>query len=129
MENKVVKLLKEKGPIVNREPGNSMMPILASREPVILEPIDTLDNIKKDDIVFAKIHGRFYTHLVHGVDEKQGILLGNNHGHVQGWTKKVFAKAHLIPKEFQKTKEMTKQYLENWKIEHGYIKDNKEISN
>lgn len=111
MKNRVVELLEKGKPIINKEPGNSMTPILTSKEPVILEPITTLEGIEKGDIVFAKIRGRYYTHLVHGIDKEKGILLGNNHGHVQGWTKKVYAKAHRIPKEWQETNEKLNQYL------------------
>ena len=111
MKNRVVELLEKGKPIINKEPGNSMTPILTSKEPVILEPITTLEGIEKGDIVFAKIRGRYYTHLVHGIDKERGILLGNNHGHVQGWTKKVYAKAHRIPKEWQETNEKLNQYL------------------
>lgn len=112
---KVEKL--EKGEyIISREPGNSMTPILKSREPVILEPVNgKWDEFEKGDIAYIKIHGNYYTHLVHGVDPEKGLLIGNNHGHVQGWTKKVFAKAHIIPPERQKDAE---KYLEEWLIEN-----------
>lgn len=107
---KVEKL--EKGEtIISREPGNSMTPILQSREPVILEPVTDWAGFKKGDIAYVKIHGNYYTHLVHGVDVEKGLLIGNNHGHVQGWTKKVYAKAHVIPKDKQKAAE---EYLKEW---------------
>lgn len=118
MKNRVVELLERGKPIVNKEPGNSMTPILLSKEPVILKPITTLEGIKKGDIVFAKIKGRYYTHLVHGVSEDKGILLGNNHGHVQGWTKKVYAKAYKIPKEYQTTNEKITEYFKEWMKEN-----------
>lgn len=108
---KVEKL--EKGEyLISREPGNSMTPLLKSREPVILEPVlGNWSGFKKGDVAFVKIHGNFYTHLVHGVDPEKGLLIGNNHGHVQGWTKRVIAKAHLIPSDKQKDAE---GYLEGW---------------
>lgn len=109
MKNFKVEKLEKGECIVSREPGNSMVPILYSKEPVILEPETDWNNFKKGDIAYVKIHGRYYTHLVHGVDEKKGLLMGNNHGHVQGWTKKIFAKAHLIPKHWDGSAE---EYLE-----------------
>ena len=95
--------------IISREPGNSMVPILRSREPVVLEPMKDWNKFKKGDIAYIKIHGNYYTHLVHGVDKDKGLLIGNNHGHIQGWTKKIYAKAHLIPAEY---KDNAEAYLE-----------------
>lgn len=97
--------------LISREPGNSMTPILKSREPVILEPVKDWKGFQKGDIAFVKIHGKYYTHLVHGVSDTNGLLIGNNHGHVQGFTRHVFAKAHLIPKDRQAKAE---EYLAEW---------------
>lgn len=117
MRNFKIEKLEKGEPIISREPGNSMTPILKSREPVILEPVSGWEGFRKGDIAYVKIHGRYYTHLVHGVDPDKGLLMGNNHGHIQGWTKKVYAKAHLIPDEWKGNEE---RYLENWKNEKGY---------
>lgn len=123
MRNFKVERLEKGECIISREPGNSMTPILKSREPVILEPENDWNKFKEKDIAYIKIHGHYYTHLVHGVNPDKGLLIGNNHGHVQGWTKKVFAKAHLIPKEWTHKAE---EYLENW-LKKKY--DEKEINN
>lgn len=95
---KVERLLKGEY-LVSREPGNSMTPLIKSREPIILEPKTDWNEFSKGDVAYVKIHGRFYTHLVHGVDKDKGLLIGNNHGHIQGWTKTVFAKGHIIPRD------------------------------
>ena len=87
-----VEKLEQGETIISREPGNSMVPLLYSREPVILEPVKDWSVFKKGDIAYVKIHGNYYTHLVHGVDSEKGLLIGNNHGHVQGWTKKSICK-------------------------------------
>jgi len=71
--------------------GNSMTPLLKSGDPVTLKPI-TLSEVKKDDIVFCKVNGHFYIHLVTAVKEGQ-VQISNNHGHVNGWTTKVYGKA------------------------------------
>lgn len=115
MRNYKVEKLEKGECIISREPGNSMTPILMSREPVILEPISDWNEFKEGDIAYVKIHGRFYTHLVHGVDINKGLLIGNNHGHKQGWSKKVYAKAHLIPTEW---KNKAEEYLIIWLNEH-----------
>ena len=104
--------------IISKEPGNSMEPILHSREPVILVPIQLLkEPIKKGDIVFSKIHGTCYTHKVYGVSEKDGFLIGNNSGYMNGWTREVYAKAFLIPRTEQGTNEELNNYL------NKFIKD------
>ncbi len=54
--------------IVSKEPGNSMLPILKSNEPVLLTPI-TYNKCKKDDIVFCKVNGNCVTHKVYAVGE------------------------------------------------------------
>lgn len=103
--------------IVSREPGNSMEPILRSREPVILVPIkdeEEMYSLEEGDIVFAKVHGNCYTHKVYAIDREKGVKIGNNHGHENGWTKQVFAKAHLIPKDRQKTNKDVTLYLEEF---------------
>lgn len=99
---KKIERLQSGETIISREPGNSMEPILHSREPVILTPVgDWSEEIQKGDIVFAKIHGTCYTHKVYGVDKEKGVLIGNNSGHMNGWTKSVYGKAHLIPRDRQ----------------------------
>lgn len=97
--------------IISKEPGNSMAPKLKSREPVILEPVTSFESFEKGDIAYVKIKGKHYTHLVYGTSPEKGLLIGNNKGYVQGWTKKVYGKAHLIPAEWQDNPE---KYLEIW---------------
>ena len=80
--------------VINREPGNSMTPILRSRQAVELRAVDR--PLKKGDIVYAKVHGRFYTHLVTAIGADGRTQIGNNHGHVNGWTKDVIAIATPI---------------------------------
>lgn len=118
MRNFKVEKLEKGECIISREPGNSMTPKLQSREPVILEPMNDWNMFEKDDIAYIKIHGNYYTHLVYGVDKEKGLLIGNNHGHVQGWTRKVFAKAHIIPPEW---KPKAEEYLEIWKQKNNKI--------
>jgi hypothetical protein len=90
MSWKVDKLLNGET-IISKEPGNSMTPILKSKQPVRLEPI-TWDKVVKGDIVYCKVKGNLYTHLCHGTNEKRGCLIGNNHGHMNGWTKNVYGR-------------------------------------
>lgn len=70
----------------SREPGSSMEPIIRSRQPVTLAPVDP-DKLEPDDIVFVKVRGNFYTHKVYAVNGDQ-VMIGNNRGHANGWTPK-----------------------------------------
>jgi hypothetical protein len=87
--------LKAGETFISREPGNSMTPLIKSRQPVKLAPCKWED-CKKGDIVYCKVNGRYYTHLVKAKDKKRGVLIGNNHGRDNGWTKAVFGKVAEI---------------------------------
>ena len=69
--------------------GNSMLPILKSRQPVICEPVTEQTELGKDDIVLCKVRGNFYLHLVWATRKlksgKTQYLIGNNHRHANGW--------------------------------------------
>lgn len=77
--------------VINKEAGNSMTPILKSKQPVRIKPI-TIEECEVDDIVLCKVKGNIYTHLVKCKNDKRGLLIGNNHGHINGWTKTVYGK-------------------------------------
>ena len=94
MNWKVEKLLNGET-IISKEPGNSMTPILKSRQPVRLSPI-TWEDCEVGDIVYCKVKGNHYTHLVKGKNNKRGVLIGNNHGRINGWTKNVYGKVTEI---------------------------------
>ena len=81
--------------IISKEPGNSMTPILYSKQPVEITPT-TWNEVEIGDIVYAKVHGHCYTHLVKAKNEKHGVLIGNNHGRINGWTKNVYGKVTKI---------------------------------
>lgn len=87
--------LKKGETIISKEPGNSMTPLIKSKQPVELTSIE-LGNVKKGDIVFCRVKGKYYTHLVKAVNPEKGCLIGNNRGHINGWTKQVFGKVTKI---------------------------------
>ena len=68
-----------------------MVPLIKSGQPHKLAPT-TLDDIEVGDIVYAKVGGRFFTHLVKAKNDKKGCQIGNNKGHINGWTKQVYGK-------------------------------------
>lgn len=68
-----------------RESGNSMTPIIEHRQPVDLAPIIDPTALAKGDIVFCKVAGRFYLHLVNAVGDGR-VQIASNKGRVNGWT-------------------------------------------
>lgn len=71
--------------------GNSMTPILKSGEVVRVNPITEDTVIKKGDIVLCRVNRNTYLHKVTGIKGNQ-YQISNNHGHVNGWTTKVYGK-------------------------------------
>lgn len=82
-------VIKRGDKVINRESGNSMLPLIKSRQACELRPVDR--PLVKGDIVYARVRGHYYTHLVSAVDSKGRAQISNNHGHVNGWTKDVIA--------------------------------------
>jgi hypothetical protein len=76
---------------ITSEKGNSMTPLIMSGQDHKLAPI-TIDKVEVGDIVYCKVKGSFYTHLVKAKSEQRGCLIGNNHGGINGWTKAIFGK-------------------------------------
>jgi hypothetical protein len=78
--------------IISKEPGNSMLPDIKSRQPVRLAPVKSWEDVSIFDIVYCKIRGRYLTHRVVGKDPHKGCQIANNKGFVNGWTKQVYGK-------------------------------------
>ena len=87
---KVEKLLAGET-IISKEPGNSMLPLIQSKQPVKLIPA-TWQDVEVGDIVYCKCKGTLYTHLVSAKDPLKGCQISNNKGHINGWTKNVYGK-------------------------------------
>lgn len=83
--------LKKGKTIISKEAGNSMLPLIKSKQPVKLAPAKWED-CKEGDIVYCKVKGRYYTHLVKGINKEKGCLIGNNRGGINGWTKNIIGK-------------------------------------
>jgi len=95
--NQKAKRLLDGETIISKEPGNSMTPIIKHRQPCKIEPA-TWEDVEKGDIVYCKVKGYFYTHLVKGTNKRRGVLIGNNHGKINGWTKNVYGKVVEVMK-------------------------------
>jgi len=68
-----------------------MIPLIKSGQDHKLTPA-TLEDVNVGDIVYCRVHGRFFTHLVKAKDPIKGVQIGNNHGFINGWTKQVYGK-------------------------------------
>ena len=90
MNWKVEKLQKGET-FITSEKGNSMVPLIKSGQDHKLAPA-TLEDVEIGDIVFCKVHGKHYTHLVKAKDPVKGCLIGNNRGFNNGWTKQIYGK-------------------------------------
>lgn len=69
-----------------RPKGHSMMPKIESGQKVTVSP--DISNLKEGDIVFCRVRGCHYVHLIKAekVDgEKKLYLIGNNRGGTNGW--------------------------------------------
>ena len=69
----------------------TMLPLIKSGQDHKLEPANW-DEVEVGDIVYCKVKGNYYTHLVKAKDPKKGCLIGNNKGRLNGWTKAVYGK-------------------------------------
>ncbi|MEZ0327669.1 MAG: hypothetical protein ACAH95_17370 [Fimbriimonas sp.] len=84
--------------IKRRERGNSMVPKINSGEEIEYVPVSTPEDVKEGDIVWCKVKGNHYTHLVKAKKqegESWRFQIGNNKGGVNGWIAfdNVFARA------------------------------------
>lgn len=76
---------------ITSERGNSMVPLIKSGQQHKLAPA-TWEQVSQGDIVYCRVGRKFYTHLVKAKNDKQGCQIGNNRGHINGWTKNVYGK-------------------------------------
>ena len=68
-----------------RPQGNSMVPLIGCGDLVTVEP--AVEPLQKGDIVFCKVHGKFYVHLIKDVSklmDKNRYQIGNNKGGING---------------------------------------------
>jgi len=90
MRNYKLDRLQSGETFITSEKGNSMTPRIKSGQEHKLSPA-TIDDVSVGDIVYCKVKGNFYTHIVKAKGEK-GCLIGNNRGGINGWTKCIYGK-------------------------------------
>jgi len=66
-----------------RPKGNSMSPKIKSGQLCTVEPIKRKD-LKKGNIVYCKVRGRQYLHLISAIKGER-YQISNNKGYVNGW--------------------------------------------
>jgi hypothetical protein len=91
MKNYKLEKLQNGESFKTSEKGNSMVPLIKSGQEHMLEPV-VIEDVEVGDIVYCKVRGRFYTHLVKAIDQTKGLQIGNNRGHINGWTKQVYGR-------------------------------------
>lgn len=91
MKNYKLERLQNGESFKTSEKGNSMVPLIKSGQEHLLEPVQ-IDDVMVGDIVYCKVRGNFYTHLVKAIDPKKGCQIGNNKGRINGWTKQVYGR-------------------------------------
>lgn len=86
-ENFVLKTLLEKGEVIWNPKGNSMTPKIQSGDQVTVKQVP-IKAYRVGDIVYAKVKGNYYLHLLSATDDYKSITryqISNNHGYVNGW--------------------------------------------
>jgi hypothetical protein len=69
-----------------RPNGNSMVPLIHSRDEVVVAPVDP-NSVEVGDIVLTRVAGSVYIHLVKAIEPaKRRVQIGNNRGGTNGWT-------------------------------------------
>lgn len=69
-----------------RPKGNSMQPRIKSGQLVTVAPTSE-DELEKGDVVFCRVNGHYYVHLVQAVTQKMGgrlFQIGNMKKHTNG---------------------------------------------
>lgn len=84
--NFVLEILLSTGQVIWKPHGNSMTPKIDSGDEVVVKKSGSY---QVGDIVYAKVKGNYYLHLLSAIDESQNrYQISNNHGHINGWCKK-----------------------------------------
>jgi hypothetical protein len=89
-----IKKLRDGETVSFRPRGQSIAGRIDSGQLVTVEPA-IASEVKVGEIVLSIVHGVQYLHLVKQVGER-GVLIGNNRGRINGWTKHVVGRVVRI---------------------------------
>ena len=86
MLKKIAQRVADGETVTFRPTGNSMVPLIKSRDEVVVSPVDPT-RVEVGDIVLTKVAGNVYIHLVKAIEPaKRRVQIGNNRGGINGWT-------------------------------------------
>lgn len=86
---RIVKL-KAGETIIIKESGNSMSPLIKSRQPVKVCQVP-LDTLKVGDVVYCKVKGRYFLHRISRIVNGR-FEISNNKGYINGFASAIFGK-------------------------------------
>lgn len=76
-----------------RPVGNSMSPLLKSKQLVTVKPIKELSDVKVGDVVLCMVRGCYLLHKVYATGCQ--FQIGNQKGFINGWTSIIFGVVEL----------------------------------
>lgn len=71
--------------------GRSMLPRIKPQQVITIVPVESINEVDMGDVVFCRVAGRYYFHLVKAIDG-QRVQISNNKGRVNGWTTAVYGR-------------------------------------
>lgn len=80
--------LKEGETVQFRPSGHSMTGIVNHRDLVEVTPVTSETALNVGAVVLCRVKGNDYLHLVKQIDNNGRVLIGNNRGGLNGWTRK-----------------------------------------
>ncbi len=82
-----IRELSESKIVQFRPRGDSMTGRVNNGQLVTVMPVSTLEP-RDNDIVLCKVNGRQYLHIIKAIGSDGRYQIGNNKGHINGWTTK-----------------------------------------
>ena len=82
-----IRELSESKIVQFRPRGDSMTGRVNNGQLVTVMPVSTLEP-RDNDIVLCKVNGRQYLHIIRAIGSDGRYQIGNNKGHINGWTTK-----------------------------------------
>lgn len=92
-----IQQLQEEKTFQFRPKGFSMAGIVDNNDLVTVEPA-TVESVMEGDVVLCRVAGGECLHIVKSKDSKGRCMIGNNKGHLNGWTKAVYGKCIKVEK-------------------------------
>ena len=85
-------------PTTCKPSGNSMIPLIYSKDEVLIYPVEEKD-IEVGDVLLCKVRGNVLLHKVHSIKlkgDKRIFTISNNKGFVNGTASKVYGRLQSI---------------------------------